>query len=64
MENLVGKLYFRQVTKSVTWKVEVIADSLTHVYIKILEPNTGARSRAWNVSKSWFLKNYTECERK
>jgi hypothetical protein len=58
---LVGKIYCRQVTKQVFWKVQIIEETLTHYYIKVLNPNTDIR-RAFNVSKSWFLKNYVECE--
>jgi polyisoprenoid-binding protein YceI len=57
---LVGKIYIRKVTKNVTWQVQIIDETLTHFYIKVLNPNTIIR-RAFNVSKDWFLKNYTEC---
>jgi hypothetical protein len=59
---LVGKKFYRQVTKNVRWEVEVLSESLTHCYIKIIIPleNPNGRKRAWNVSKSWFLSKYKE----
>lgn len=58
---MVGKIFTRQVTKNVIWKVEVISETLTHVYLKILEPLEGRRThRCHNVSKSWFFDQYKE----
>jgi hypothetical protein len=52
---MLGKKFRFTHNKTITWDVEVISETITHLYVKDLK--TGRR---WNERKGYFHKAYTE----
>jgi hypothetical protein len=55
---MVGKRFIRELTEDMTLEVEVISETLTHVYVKVIKPETS--HPGWNLSKGYFMLKYKE----